>query len=122
MADDRVEPSFAPQPRSSVVAVPVADELVLFDEDSGVLVALDAKAAVLWQCLDGDVTIADLAAEVADAFEAPVATVESDLLALVRMLESHGLLDGVDVPGDGDLAEPDDRDRSVPVLTDPPDP
>lgn len=87
--------AFVARPRDSVAAAELDGEAVLFDEGTGRLHTLDPIATVVWACLDGTATLRDIAGELAEAFGAERAVVESDVLRLVRQLGDQGVLEGV---------------------------
>jgi thiol-disulfide isomerase/thioredoxin len=89
---------FVPQPRESVVATEFDGELLLVDRETGLLNLLDPVGSVVWNCLDGQGTLADLAEELADAFGAPLEVVRADVLEMVRDVGRAGLLVGVARP------------------------
>lgn len=82
---------------SKPVAAPVEEaeldgETVLYNPVDHRIHHLDPRATLVWQLLDGDASIAELAADISDAFGAPPLEVTEDLLALVTDLHAEGLL------------------------------
>jgi hypothetical protein len=120
-----------PLPHPAVAVREIDGEAVLL---SPTLAAyrLDATAATIWRCLDGQGTLEGLAADLAAVYGAPQATVAADVDALVGRLGDLGFLatsavdpagaadaDGVPTVdgGCGDGAAPalaDPRHRAVP--------
>lgn len=96
---DEVELTTAVGPAGTLTNVELDGETVIYDESNGSIHLLDPIATVVWSVLDGTSTLAEIAADVAEAFSAPVAQVSDDVLALARMLGRSGLLAGV--RGDG---------------------
>ena len=79
--------------RSPAVATEEFDgEAVLYDERDGAVHVLNATAALVWQCLDGETTIAELIAELAAAYEADEATISEGVVAMTSDLAEKGLL------------------------------
>jgi hypothetical protein len=68
---------------------------VLYSEHDGSLHLLDPVATAVWNVLDGEATLGQLAGELAEAFEAEPDVVERDVVELVRGLGARGLLAGV---------------------------
>jgi hypothetical protein len=68
------------------------DRVVAYDPDTGRVVRLNATGSLLWQVLDGETPLRDLAAEIAAAFNSDRGAVESDVVALARRLARLGLL------------------------------
>ena len=58
----------------------------------------EGTAAQVWACLDGDRTEDEIVADLAEAYDAPVAVVEPDVRAFVERLRGLGLI----VARDGD--------------------
>ena len=102
MRPDEVAATHSPRFRASVAGVELDGEAVLYDEEQDMLHLLNPTATVVWSCLDGQTTLAELADDLADAFEMPVDVVTGELLQLVRQFGQQGLLEGV-VP-DEDVA------------------
>lgn len=78
-------------------------ELVIFDPAGSGVHQLDAVGALVWQLLDGRSPVAELVADLADAFGADEAQVATDVDALLDDLRSAGLLArrGADPEGAG---------------------
>jgi hypothetical protein len=95
LSPDELDDRFVPRLRDAVVAVPVAEEAVLYDEDTGDLHRLDEVAAIVCSRFDGSTSVERAVNELAAAFGAPREVVGADVLAMVRELGRKGLLDGV---------------------------
>jgi hypothetical protein len=54
--------------------------------------ALNGVAARMWSLLDGTNTIDDVAAVIAEEYDAPFATVRDDLASLLNDLNERGLI------------------------------
>lgn len=100
---DAISGAHAPRRRAGLHTTLVRDEAVLLDDRSGRLHHLNATAALVWQCLDGDVSIDELATEVAESFGQSAGAVRDGLAGLVRSFGHQGLLE--DVTPDEDVAE-----------------
>lgn len=98
VAPEPVDGDFAPRPAPAVLATELDGELVLLDPRTDRLHLLDQLATLIWNVFDGEVTVDELTADLADAFETPAATVRDDLDGLVRSLRAAVLLDGVEPP------------------------
>jgi peroxiredoxin len=97
---------FVPRPRDSVVATEFDGELLLVDRETGFLNLLDPVGSIVWNCLDGGGTLAELAEELSDAFGAPLEAVRGDVLEMVRTVGRVGLLAGVARPRPAEPALP----------------
>jgi hypothetical protein len=95
LSPDELDDRFVPRLREAVVAVPVAEEAVLYEEDTGDLHRLDEVAAIVCSRFDGSTSVERAVDELAAAFGAPREVVGADVLAMVRELGRKGLLDGV---------------------------
>ena len=95
IAPEHITPDFIPVPGSTVVCVDLDGEAVLFDEDDGGLDRLDPIGAAVWSCLDGKTSIAQLADDLANVYDADRAVIERDVLELMRQLGHRRLLEGV---------------------------
>ena len=98
VAPDEIEAGFAPSPRDAVVSTRLDDDLLLVDGSTGRIHVLNSTAALVWECFDGDVTLDELAADLAEAFHAPLEAVRADAVEMTRELGRLGLLAGVSPP------------------------
>ena len=99
--------SYVPARTPGVVAVDVDGEAVLVDEVTGRLHLLNGSGALLWTCFDGESSVADICADIADALEVPFAQVLEDALALVTELAARGACyDGREPPPEGRVHDP----------------
>jgi len=96
IAADLIDGAFAPSPRSYVVGVEIDGETVLVDQTSGAVRHLDAIGSIVWQCLDGNLKLDEISADLAAGFRADPTVVAGDVLELTRNLGALGLLEGVD--------------------------
>ena len=99
-ADELVDPSdidgaFRPRRAASVAFTELDGETVLYDESTGGTHLLNPTASVLWQCFDGEASLDDLAADVAEAYGIDRAAAADDVRAVARSLGELGVLDGV---------------------------
>lgn len=83
-----------------IAFVEVDDEVVLYDDDTRRLHRLNWAAATVWRCLDGTDTLAQIAADIAEAYAADPDIVLADVERLACELVAEGLLVRADVPED----------------------
>ncbi len=76
----------------TVIARDLGEELVLLDTRDEQYYSLDEVGAFIWQRIDGQRTVAELAAAVAVEYEAPEATIQQDTLEMLEQLASEGLI------------------------------
>jgi hypothetical protein len=69
--------------------------MVLVDAESGTVNVLNDVAALVWQCFDGDASLAELVVDLAEGFEAPAGVVRDDVVAMTKAAGRAGLLEGV---------------------------
>lgn len=80
------------KPTPDLIHVEVDGETVVFHPERASLTVLDAVGTVVWACLDGTVSVRTLCGELAEAYQAPVAQVQADVLRLVAQLQNDRLL------------------------------
>jgi hypothetical protein len=81
------------------VAWVLLDRVVVYDPDTGRVVRLNDSGSLLWQVLDGTIPLADIAAELSDAYGSNRRAVEADVVAMARRLARLGLLVQTGQPG-----------------------
>ena len=81
-----------PRPREGVQALPLDDELVLYDPKDAQAHVLNATAAHIWTLCDGARTIEALAHSVAAAYALDYTQVHNDVHGLITSLANAGLL------------------------------
>lgn len=81
-----------PQRRPDVESVDIDGELVLWDPFRRTVHRLDPVASVLWPFLDGNATIAELAADAAEVWGVSLEETTAAVRALVDQLDEVGLL------------------------------
>lgn len=67
---------------------------VVYDESRSMVHRFNDTAAVVWSMVDGESTIEQISTELAHAFGAPIAVVQSDVDALIAQFREKGLLAG----------------------------
>ena len=80
----------APSPTAH--AVEVDDEVIVLDEASGTLYLLNATGNLVWHCLDGVSSLAEICDDLADGLGLPLAQVQHEAGSLVDHLRSLGLV------------------------------
>lgn len=77
----------------AVVHVELDGETVLFEPQHESLTVLDPVGTVVWTLLDGTAPLRTLCDELAEAYQAPVALVQQDVLLLVSRLVAHDVVE-----------------------------
>lgn len=91
-AESEHDLAWRPRPRP-LAGVELDGETILYEEDSGGLHVLNPTATLVWRCLDGAVSLGELADDIAAALGADPVAVGRDLLALAQQLDDEGLLE-----------------------------
>lgn len=76
---------------AQVAWLPIDDQVVVHRPGARRGYALDPSASILWRCLDGDSTIGDVLADVADVAGVPLAVVTADSLPVVQSWLAAGI-------------------------------
>lgn len=66
------------------------DEAVLYHAGLSEVLLLNSTGSVVWQCLDGEVTLHNLSMELADVYEVPVEEVRHEVCLLAANLVQRG--------------------------------
>lgn len=104
---DVVTAMFIATARPDVVQVEIDGEIVLYDDSAKVMHRLNPIAGQVWRCLDGSGSLAEVAADLADVYQADPGQVLTDVVATARQFGSAGLLVGVgDPPDNTDTHDP----------------
>jgi hypothetical protein len=91
-----VDADLKPAPWPWISAVVLDGEAVLYDEHTGRVHHLNPSGTIVWRLLDGEATIAEIAAAIAEAAGAEVDVVVADVVGLVTMLGQLGVIVGID--------------------------
>ncbi|MDO8392259.1 MAG: PqqD family protein [Actinomycetota bacterium] len=93
MTDDReFADDLVPQPAPFVRTAFLDDEAVLYLVHETRAVLLNPTAAVVWAAIDGETSVAEIAALLAETFHAQPATVRDDVELVLRHLMELGAL------------------------------
>jgi Coenzyme PQQ synthesis protein D (PqqD) len=98
-------PTSVPKVKEDLVFVEIDGESVVLDRVSGNLHHLNATASALFVSCDGQVTEAELVAELAEVFGAPADVVARDVAMLLEQFHFSGLFEG-DSEGCADCGGP----------------
>ncbi len=74
-----------------VAWAPIDREVVVWHPAHGASFALDPTAALLWQCLDGESTVGEVLADIADVVGVPLADITADCLPVVASWLEAGI-------------------------------
>lgn len=77
----------------TVLDASVDDESVLMSIETGHYYTMKVTSRAIWERLDTPVRVGDLCAALADAYRAPLATVEADTLEFLNYLEAQKMVE-----------------------------
>ena len=80
------------QRRQNILKQEAAGTVVLLNMDDGRYFALDGVGGRVWDLCDGSRTLSEIAAILAEEFEAPAETIERDLAELINDLTNEELV------------------------------
>lgn len=83
-----------PKRHAEVHWIRVGHEVVVARFETRQFHVLNATGALIWELLDGSITLDKLSVEVADAFELDAEAVRVELAGFVASAQESGLLDG----------------------------
>jgi len=112
LIETQVTASYVAQPRSDVSLVEVGDEAVLV-AGWDLAMALNETARLIWERLDGQTTLGEVAANLAEQAGADPQSVLSDVAGFVERLGADGVLEGYVAP------QPEGYDDIVVVAMEP---
>jgi thiol-disulfide isomerase/thioredoxin len=95
MKSEDIDATFVPELRGEVAVVEVDEEAVLLNEETSALHWMDQLGTIVVKCFDGEATLDELGADIAEAFGADRQVVRDDLITTARRLGGAGLLEGV---------------------------
>ena len=93
-----IDAGYAPLPHPEVLSYPFEAQLLLVNGRDRRVHVLSATAALVWENLDGNVTLGELAGALSAEFAAPLDKVEADVLRMAEGLGGLGLLVGIAAP------------------------
>jgi len=71
----------------------IGDETVLMSVESGQYYALTATSRTIWERLKEPIRVRDLCTDLADAYQTPLETVQTDTLAFLSYLEAQKMIE-----------------------------
>ena len=80
------------QRRQNILKQEAAGTVVLLNMDDGRYFALDEVGGRVWDLCDGSRTLSEIAAILAEEYEAPAETIERDLAELINALTNEELV------------------------------
>jgi hypothetical protein len=87
-----VDGSAVVAPAAGTQALPLEQGWALLDQGIGAYLVVNPTGLLVWQCLDGTSSLADICRDLADVLDAPFETVLADTVAVVRQMAERDLL------------------------------
>lgn len=84
---------YRPRKRAETLELDMGDGVILYNHDSSLVHHLNPSAAIVWHLCDGEASVEQLGAEVAEEYGLPVDRVRTELAALVAELDALGLIE-----------------------------
>ncbi|RYG87558.1 MAG: PqqD family protein [Alphaproteobacteria bacterium] len=78
---------------AAILDASVGGETVLMSVETGQYYTLKVTSRAIWERLREPVRVRDLCADLANAYQAPLDTVESDTLAFLNHLEAQNMIE-----------------------------
>ncbi len=78
---------------AAILDASVGEETVLMSVETGQYYTLKVTSRAIWERLREPVRVRDLCADLANAYEAPLDTVERDTLAFLNHLEAQNMIE-----------------------------
>jgi len=81
-----------PKPAPHTSFESIGGQTVIINLRTGVYFSLNTTGSFMWERLDGQTTLAEIAAALSDACDEEIGVTEPDVLALAAELQAEGLL------------------------------
>jgi hypothetical protein len=81
-----------PLRRAGAAAVPLDDNVALYDDVGQMLILLNPSAAAVWDCCDGSTSVEQMVSQLSEAYDADADVVGQDVRQTVRKLRELGLV------------------------------
>jgi peroxiredoxin len=100
-----VDAVFVPELVSGIASVELDGEMVLLVEDTGNIMWLDHLGTVVYKCIDGISSLAQICQDLAEVFGADPETVVEDVVYFAQYFGRSGALAGVGIPDEAPYEE-----------------
>ncbi|MGI8759011.1 MAG: PqqD family protein [Acidimicrobiales bacterium] len=88
-----IDETFVPRARSTLALAELDGEVVLLDEEQGVVHVLNATATLVWSRCDGSASLGEIVSELTASFGGDQRAVQKDVMAVVDILVRRGLVE-----------------------------
>jgi PqqD family protein of HPr-rel-A system len=89
----QVAATYVPRKAADVLELDMEDGLIVYNHDSSLVHHLNPSAALVWRICDGEASVAELSAEVAEEYRLIRDNVQRDLQSLVAEFDALGLVE-----------------------------
>ncbi len=87
-----IDPESRPKRREGILTQRASDTQLLLNLSSGQYYALNEVGTRVWEFSDGSRTIAEIAATIAEEYDAPVEEIQADVIELLEDLVNEQLV------------------------------
>ena len=87
-----MEPTTLPTHSPELIWRQLGDELVIVRPSDGLVTVLNGVGAIIWQAIDGERTISEIARLVCEEYDVTQQQAEGDIVDLMNQLEGEGLV------------------------------
>ncbi|MGH2701403.1 MAG: HPr-rel-A system PqqD family peptide chaperone [Actinomycetota bacterium] len=94
----QVAGTYVPRRAADVLELDMEDGLVVYNHDSSLVHHLNPSAALVWRICDGEASVAQLSAEVAEEYGLVRQNVQRELQSLVAEFDALGLVEDAALP------------------------
>lgn len=88
-----IDETFVPRARSTLALAELDGEVVLLDEEQGVVHVLNATATLVWSRCDGSASLGEIISGLAASFGADRRAVRDDVMKVAQDFARSGLLE-----------------------------
>lgn len=86
---------YRPRKSADVLELDMGDGLILYNHDGDLVHHLNPSAGVVWQICDGNASVADLATDIAAAYELDIEATQDEVAAVIAEFDALGLVEDV---------------------------
>lgn len=88
-----VPQDYIPIKRAEILELDMGDGFIVYNHESNLVHHLNPSASIMWQLCDGDVTVGDLALEIAEEYQLDQERVRHEVAGLIGELDTLGLVE-----------------------------
>ena len=96
-----VPDDFIPVKKAEILELDMGDGFIVYNHESNLVHHLNPSASIMWQLLDGEATVKDLAEEIAHEYQLELERVRYEVAGLIGELDTLGLVEDARGSGKG---------------------